>query len=80
MDKTTELQLFKLFHNEKDIDELVEEISRKNQHMDKEKRKRDKVEDEIKDKKKDHGKLSRELNKIDQGIKEAVGLSLLFII
>lgn len=67
-----ELQLFKLFHNERDIDELTDELNRKNQMLDKENRKRERIEDEIKDKKKEQGKMTRELTKIEQQIKESV--------
>ncbi len=66
------MQLFKLYHNERDIDDLTEEKSKKERTLEKEQHKRDKIEDEIKEKKKEHGKLMRELTKIDQGIKESV--------
>ena len=72
-EKQLELQLFKLFHNERDIDDLQEEKSKKERALEKEHHKRDKIEDEIKEKKKEHGKLMRELTKIEQGIKESVG-------
>lgn len=44
----------------------------KNAGLDREMKKRDKIEDEIKEKKKEQGKLSRDLTKIEQHIKEAV--------
>ncbi|KAK3102279.1 hypothetical protein FSP39_010179 [Pinctada imbricata] len=71
MEKELELQLFKLFHNERDIDELTEELTRKSQLLDKETRRRDRIEEEIKEKKKEQGKVARELTKIEQSIKEA---------
>ena len=71
-EKQLELQLFKLYHNEKDIEELQEEMMRKNSVLEKEARKKESIEDEIRGKKKEHGHLTRELAKIDQGIKEAV--------
>lgn len=71
-EKELELQLFKLYHNEKDIDELHEELTRKKQLLEKEEKKREKIENEMKDMKKEHGKLSRELTKIEQQIKESV--------
>ena len=71
-EKQLEMQLFKLYHNEREIDELVNEKARKEKEMEKEVAKKDKIEDEIKDKKKEHGKLVRELAKIDQAIKESV--------
>ena len=72
VEKQLELQLFKLFHNEKDIDEMAEELARKSQSVDKENRRREKIEGEMKDRKKEQGKLARELAKIDQQIKESV--------
>jgi structural maintenance of chromosome 1 len=49
-----ELQLFKLFYNERDIDELADEVNRKNTLLEKETRRRDKIDDEIKEKKKEY--------------------------
>ena len=51
-----ELQLFKLYHNEREIDELIDEKGKKEKIMEKEVAKKDKIEDEIRDKKKEHGK------------------------
>ncbi|XP_041349100.1 structural maintenance of chromosomes protein 1A-like [Gigantopelta aegis] len=70
-EKEVELQLFRLYHNERDIDEISEELTTKQNQLDKEIRKRDRIEDEVKDKKKEQGKLSRELTKIEQHIKES---------
>ncbi len=67
-----ELQLFKLYHNEREIDEWVEEKSKKEDVLQREVEKKDKIEEELRDKKKEHGKLVRELGKIDQSIKECV--------
>lgn len=67
-----ELQLFKLFYNERDIDELADEVNRKNTLLEKEMRRRDKIDDEIKEKKKDQGKMARDLTKVEQSIKESV--------
>ena len=71
-EKHLELALLRLFYNERDIDEITEEINRKNHQLEKENRKKDKIEDEIKDKKKDQGKLARELTKVESKIKESV--------
>ncbi|PVD24300.1 hypothetical protein C0Q70_14771 [Pomacea canaliculata] len=65
------LQLFKLYHNEREIDEIVEELNKKNNLLDKETKKRDRIEEEIKEKKREQGKISREYTKIDQQIKES---------
>lgn len=73
-DKQLELQLFKLFYNERDIDELADEINRKNTLLEKETRRRDKIDDEIKEKKKEQGRMSRDLTKVEQSIRESVSL------
>ena len=68
----------RLFYNERDIDEISDEINRKNHQLEKETRKKDKIEDEIRDKKKEQGKLARELTKVETRIKESVGEILMF--
>lgn len=74
-----ELQLFKLYHNEREIDELAAEMARKNQILEKETRKQQKIEDEVREKKKEHGKLIRDITKMEQQIKESVRLSLVYL-
>ena len=76
-EKQLELQLFKLYHNEREIDELNEELSSRQRVLTKEQRKAGKIEDEVKDKKKDQGTLIRQLGKVDQQIKEAVRMEIL---
>nr|KAG5701912.1 hypothetical protein BaRGS_014977 [Batillaria attramentaria] len=71
VEKQLHLQLFRLYHNEREIDEIADELSRKNALLEKETRKRDRIEDEIKEKKREQGKISRELTKIEQQIKES---------
>ena len=71
-EKELELQLFKLYHNEQDIDDFSEQVSQRNRQLAVEKKKRERVEDEMKEKKKEHGKQGRDLAKIEQKIKEAV--------
>ena len=70
-EKQLELQLFKLFYNERDIDELADEVNRKNTLLEKETRRRDKIDDEIKEKKKEQGKMARDLTRVEQSIKES---------
>ena len=67
--------MFKLYHNEQDIEELAKELEKKGLSLEKEQRKKDKIEDEVKEKKKESGKIARELNNIDQQIKESVSYS-----
>ena len=61
------------------MDELTEELNRKRHLMEKEEKKRQKIEDEMKDVKKEHGKIARELTKLEQQIKESVCLTHIII-
>lgn len=70
-DLELELQLFKLYHNEREIDELAAEMARKTQILEKETRKQQRIEDEVREKKKEHGKLIRDITKMEQQIKES---------
>ncbi|GFO15543.1 structural maintenance of chromosomes protein [Plakobranchus ocellatus] len=70
-EKQLELQLFKLFHNEREIEEIGDELSKKSRVLEKENKRRDKIEAEIKEKKKEQGLISRELTKLEQQIKES---------
>ncbi|CAL1548253.1 unnamed protein product [Lymnaea stagnalis] len=70
-EKQVELALFKLYHNEKDIEEIKEELSKKSRMLEKENKRREKIENEIRDKKKEQGVLSRDLTKLEQQIKES---------
>ncbi|KAG9477838.1 hypothetical protein GDO78_013035 [Eleutherodactylus coqui] len=65
-----QLQLFKLYHNESEIEKLNKELSSKNKEIDKDKKHMDKVEEELKDKKKELGKMMREQQAIEKEIKE----------
>ncbi|XP_076357354.1 structural maintenance of chromosomes protein 1A-like isoform X3 [Tachypleus tridentatus] len=71
LQKKIQWQLFKLYHNERDIEQLAEDLAQKNKELERVSRKREKIEEEIKDKKKENGKLTRELTKIEQQIREA---------
>ncbi|XP_064632615.1 structural maintenance of chromosomes protein 1A-like [Lineus longissimus] len=72
-EKLIELQLFKLFHNEREMDELGDELHRVQGTLEKEERKREKIEGEVKAVKKEQGTLQRDLAKIEQNIKESEG-------
>lgn len=65
-----QMQLFKLYHNESEIDKLNKELTSKNKEIDKDKKHMDKVEEELKDKKKELGKMMREQQSIEKEIKE----------
>merc|ERR1712066_725192 len=55
-DRQIELQLFKLFHNERQIKENGEEISAKRKDVDKIEKKKEKSEEKLKEVKKEQGK------------------------
>lgn len=65
-----QLQLFKLYHNESEIEKLNKELASKNKEIEKDKKHMDKVEEELKEKKKDLGKMMREQQSIEKEIKE----------
>ncbi|CAH2095819.1 unnamed protein product [Euphydryas editha] len=65
-----ELQLFHLYHNEKDIQASEEELQHKQSELNKVEKKRQKAEEALKEKKKEAGTVQRELAKIEQDIRE----------
>ncbi|KAI4471080.1 structural maintenance of chromosomes smc family member [Holotrichia oblita] len=69
-DKLVEHQLFRLFHNEREMKNLEGELKSKQREVEKIERKKEKAEEALKEKKKEQGKYSRELAKIEQDIRE----------
>merc|ERR1719361_2389994 len=69
-ERQVELQLFRLFHNEKAISEMKEKIDAKNREHDKVDKKKEGAEDSLKDAKKAAGKKNRELDKVTQDIRD----------
>merc|ERR1712141_817062 len=69
-DRQIELQLFKLFHNERQIKENGEEISAKRKDIEKIEKKKEKSEEKLKEVKKEQGKSQREFAKVDSEIRE----------
>uniref|UniRef100_A0AAX7SPR6 Structural maintenance of chromosomes protein 1A n=1 Tax=Astatotilapia calliptera TaxID=8154 RepID=A0AAX7SPR6_ASTCA len=67
---SVQLQLFKLYHNETEIERLNKELGQRNKEIDKDRKKMDHVEEELKDKKKELGRLMREQQTIEKEIKE----------
>ncbi|XP_075951789.1 structural maintenance of chromosomes protein 1A [Anarhichas minor] len=67
---SVQLQLFKLYHNETEIEKLNKELSQRNKDIDKDRKKMDHVEEELKDKKKELGRLMREQQTVEKDIKE----------
>ena len=69
-DRQVELQLFKLFHNERQIKENGDEINARRKDIEKIEKKKEKSEEKLKDVKKEQGKAQREFTKIDSEIRE----------
>ncbi|KAI8437197.1 hypothetical protein MSG28_010522 [Choristoneura fumiferana] len=69
-EQKVELQLFHLYHNEKEIQNLEETLQHKQTELTKIEKKRQKAEDGLKEKKKESGTIQRELAKIEQDIRE----------
>ncbi|XP_072223542.1 structural maintenance of chromosomes protein 1A [Leuresthes tenuis] len=67
---SVQLQLFKLYHNETEIEKLNKELGQRNKEIDKDRKKMDHVEEELKDKKKELGRLMREQQTVEKEIKE----------
>uniref|UniRef100_A0A665X583 Structural maintenance of chromosomes protein n=1 Tax=Echeneis naucrates TaxID=173247 RepID=A0A665X583_ECHNA len=67
---SVQLQLFKLYHNETEIEKLNKELGQRNKEIEKDRKKMDHVEEELKDKKKELGRLMREQQTIEKEIKE----------
>ncbi|XP_045462498.1 structural maintenance of chromosomes protein 1A [Harmonia axyridis] len=69
-DKQVEHQLFRLYHNEREMKILESDIKGKQKELDKIEKRKEKSEEALKEKKKEHGKLNRDLAKIEQDIRE----------
>ncbi|XP_018333295.1 structural maintenance of chromosomes protein 1A [Agrilus planipennis] len=69
-DKLVEHQLFKLFHNEREMKNLEGDLKSKQREVEKIERKKEKAEEVLKEKRKEQGRLGRELAKIEQDIRE----------
>merc|ERR1719270_506340 len=69
-DRQVELQLFKLFHNERQIKENSDEVSARRKDIDKIDKKKEKAEEKLKEVKKEQGKSQREFAKVDADIRE----------
>ncbi|NP_997975.2 structural maintenance of chromosomes 1A, like [Danio rerio] len=65
-----QLQLFKLYHNESEIEKLNRELAHRNKEIDKDRKRMDRVEEELKDKKKELGRMMRDQQMIEKEIKE----------
>ncbi|KAJ8265455.1 hypothetical protein COCON_G00145540 [Conger conger] len=65
-----QMQLFKLYHNEAEIEKLNRELSHRNREIDKDRKRMDRVEEELKEKKKELGRMMREQQTVEKEIKE----------
>ncbi|KAK3519331.1 hypothetical protein QTP70_024763 [Hemibagrus guttatus] len=65
-----QLQLFKLYHNESEIEKLNRELSQRNREIEKDRKKMDHIEEELKDKKRELGRMMREQQNVEKEIKE----------
>ncbi|XP_060751158.1 structural maintenance of chromosomes protein 1A-like isoform X2 [Tachysurus vachellii] len=65
-----QLQLFKLYHNESEIEKLNRELSQRNREIEKDRKKMDHIDEELKDKKKELGRMMREQQNVEKEIKE----------
>lgn len=73
-EKQITFQVFKLYHNEKDIGRLNQELEDKQQECKDIEQKKEQADDVLKDKKKESGKIARELAKAEQEIREVVSI------
>lgn len=64
-----QLQLFKLYHNESEIEKLNRELSQRNREIEKDRKKMDHIEEELKDKKRELGRMMREQQNVEKEIK-----------
>lgn len=69
-EKQINYQIFRLYHNEKETQRLTEDMEQKQNEVSQVERKKEAADEVLKDKKKDSGKISRELAKIEQDIRE----------
>ncbi|KAL2104070.1 hypothetical protein ACEWY4_000938 [Coilia grayii] len=65
-----QLQLFKLYHNEAEIEKLNRELSHRNRDIEKDRKKMDHIEEELKEKKKELGRMMRDQQNVEKEIKE----------
>ena len=67
-----QLQLFKLYHNEAEIEKLNRELSQRNREIEKDRKKMDHIEDELKEKKKELGRMMRDQQNVEKEIKYVI--------
>lgn len=72
-----EHQLFKLFHNEREIEHYEKDLSSKQRDVEKIEKKKEKADEIVKEKKKEQVRLGRDLAKKEQDIREMVIFTLI---
>lgn len=72
-DSQLQVQLFKLYHNEQEISNLIQDLKSRNKDVAKLEKRRQVIEGELKAKKQENARISRELAAIDKNIREKVG-------
>lgn len=60
-----EFQLFKLYHNEKEIENLEGEFKSHQKSLKKAEKKREDIEEEVREKKREQGQINRELATVE---------------
>lgn len=69
-EKQIQYQLYRLYHNEKEMKRLNEDLESKQQELVTVEKKKEEADEVLKDKKKEAGKIARELAKFEQDIRE----------
>ncbi|CAG9862762.1 unnamed protein product [Phyllotreta striolata] len=70
-DKQVEYELFNLYHKEREMKNLEQDIKSKQKELDKIEKKKEKFEETVKENKKELGRCNRELAKYEQDIRES---------
>uniref|UniRef100_A0A6M2DMN1 Structural maintenance of chromosomes protein n=1 Tax=Xenopsylla cheopis TaxID=163159 RepID=A0A6M2DMN1_XENCH len=70
INKQIELQIFKLYHNEQDIQHFEKELVIKQADVQKAEASKEKAEEALKEKRKEQGTVNRQLQKIEQDMRE----------
>ena len=69
----SQLQLFELYHKDREMDEIKKEVRRQKQNSEQFEEEKHVCENGFKDAKKKMGETSREINQLEQQIRNAVG-------
>lgn len=67
-----EAQLFRLYHNEQEIEHLTSELQNKEKEVGGMEKKRNTIEEKLKGKRQEHARMSREIAAIEKQIRDKV--------